>query len=53
MVQHMDTYGKDKKKLDREIAKLRQLDPALAKEMEEYSKTYEGGLIGAPVKPDQ
>jgi cytochrome c-type biogenesis protein CcmH/NrfG len=53
MVQHMDTYGKDKKKLDRELAKLRQLDPALAKEMEEYSKTYEGGLIGAPVKRDQ
>jgi tetratricopeptide (TPR) repeat protein len=53
MVQHMDTYGKDKKRLNRELAKLRQLDPALAKEMEEYSKTYEGGLIGAPVKPDQ
>ena len=53
MVQYMDVFGKDKKKLDREIAKLRQLDPALAKEMEEYRKTYEGGLIGTPVKTDQ
>jgi len=53
MVQYMDVFGKDKKKLDQELAKLRQLDPALAKEMEEYRRTYEGGLIAAPVKPDQ
>jgi hypothetical protein len=50
MVQYMDR--KDKK-LDRELAKLRQLDSDLAKEMEEYRKTYEGGLIGTPLKPDQ
>ena len=43
----------DDKKLKQEIAKLRKLDPALAKELEEYSKTYEGGLVGTPVKPDQ
>ena len=53
LVQYMDVFGKDKKKLDREIAKLRQLDPTLAKEMEEYRKTYEGGLIEAPVKTNQ
>jgi superkiller protein 3 len=52
-VQYMDVFGKDKKKLDRELAKLRQLDPALAKEMEEYRRTYEGGLIGTPIKTDQ
>lgn len=53
MVQYMNVLGKDKKKLGHELAKLRQLDPALAKEMEEYGRTYEGGLIAAPVKPDQ
>jgi len=53
MVQYMDVFGKDKKKLDHELAKLRQLDPALAKEMEEYRRTYEYGLIAEPLKPDQ
>lgn len=48
MVQYMDVSGQDKKKLDREIAKLRQLDPALANEMEQYRKTYQGGLIAMP-----
>jgi tetratricopeptide (TPR) repeat protein len=50
MVQYL---GKDDKKLKQELAKLRQLDPALAKEMEEYRRTYEGGLIGTPLKLDQ
>ena len=50
MVQYL---GKDDKKLKQELAKLRRLDPALAKEMEEYSKTYEGGIIGTPIKTDQ
>jgi tetratricopeptide (TPR) repeat protein len=50
MVQYL---GKDDKTLKQELAKLRQLDPALAKEMDEYSKTYEGGLVGTPIKTDQ
>jgi hypothetical protein len=50
MVQYL---GKDDKKLKQELAKLRQLDPALGKEMEEYSKTYEGGIVGTPIKTDQ
>ena len=50
MVQYL---GKDDKKLKQELAKLRQLDPALAKEMEDYRRTYEGGLIGTPIKTDQ
>jgi len=45
---------KDEKKIvDRELAKLRQLDPRLADELEEYRKKYVGGLIGTPVKLDQ
>jgi tetratricopeptide (TPR) repeat protein len=43
----------DDKKLKQELAKLRQLDPALAKEMEEYSKRYEGGIIGTPIDKNQ
>lgn len=54
IVKAMAQYlGDGDKKLKQEIAKLRKLDPALAKEMEEYSRTYEGGLVGTPVKPDQ
>jgi tetratricopeptide (TPR) repeat protein len=43
----------DDKKLKQELAKLRQLDPALAKEMEEYSKKYEGGIVGTPIDKNQ
>ena len=50
MVQYL---GKDDKKLKQELANLRQLDPALAKEMDEYRKTYEGRLIGTTIKTDQ
>jgi len=49
MVQYL---AKDDKNLDYELRKLRQLDVLLAKEMEEYRKTYEGGLIASPLKPD-
>ena len=49
MVQYL---AKDDKNLDYELMKLRQLDVLLAKEMEEYRKTYEGGLIASPLKPD-
>lgn len=52
-VEIMDTFGKDKSLMDREIAKLRQLDPKLADEMESYRKNYHGGLIASPVKIDQ
>lgn len=45
--------GDEKKIVDRELAKLRQLDPALAREMDEYRKTYVSGLIAEPLKPDQ
>ena len=49
MVQYL---AKDDKNLDYELMKLRQLDVLLAKEMEEYRKTYEGGLIASPLKPE-
>lgn len=52
-IQIADTFPKESALLDREIAKLRKLDPKLAAEMEEYRKTYQGGLIGTPVKTDQ
>jgi hypothetical protein len=52
-IEIMDTFGKDKSLMDREIAKLRQLDPKLADEMELYRKNYHGGLIASPVKIDQ
>lgn len=50
MAQYLGEEGKDKKTQDRELEKLRQLDPALAKEMEVYRKNYEGGLIAEPIK---
>jgi tetratricopeptide (TPR) repeat protein len=52
-VQITDTFSKELTVLDKEMAKLRKLDPKLATEMEEYRKNYEGGLIGVPVKTDQ
>ncbi len=33
------------KTIDRELAKLRKIDPVLAREMEEYRKKYVGGII--------
>jgi tetratricopeptide (TPR) repeat protein len=39
--------------VDRELAKLRQLDPDLAKELDEYRKTYVKGIIALPSKVDQ
>jgi tetratricopeptide (TPR) repeat protein len=47
------SLGKDDKKLKQELGKLRALDPAQAREMEEYIKTYEGGLIGTPIDKNQ
>lgn len=54
MIQYMGDTGKDKKKVDQELAKLRQLDPKLAAEMEQYRKTYDGGgLVGTPINVKQ
>jgi Tfp pilus assembly protein PilF len=43
-------FDNENKNLDRELAKLRKLDPKLAAEMDEYRKTYQGGLI-TEIKP--
>ncbi len=50
MVQYL---AKDDKNLNYELMKLRQLDASLAKEMEEYRRTYEGASIASPLKPNQ
>ena len=52
-VQIADTYGKENKVLDAELAKLRKLDAKLANELEEYRKTYKGGIFASPIKVDQ
>lgn len=53
MIEYADTFEKNSKKVTQELAKLRQLDPQLAKEMEGYRKTYQTGIIGTPLKVDQ
>jgi cytochrome c-type biogenesis protein CcmH/NrfG len=50
-IQIADTYKKENKNVDEELKKLQKMDPKLAEELEEYRKTYSGGLIGIPVKP--
>jgi tetratricopeptide (TPR) repeat protein len=50
MIQIADTFGKEKKALALEMAKLRKLDPNLADEMKRYEETYHGGLIGISPK---
>ena len=49
----LDTFSKEKKIVDEEMAKLRKLDPKLADELEEYRKNYKGGIAGSPVKVDE
>jgi len=44
-IQIADTSAREKRMLDAEMAKLRRLDAAMAAEMEEYRKTYVGGII--------
>ncbi len=46
-------FRDENKTVDQELKKLQQLDPVLAKEMEEYRKKYVGGLTGTPVNADQ
>ncbi|HEY5839761.1 MAG TPA: tetratricopeptide repeat protein, partial [Pyrinomonadaceae bacterium] len=43
-IQIADTFKAEKAQFDREMAKLRQLDPKLADELEEYRKNYVGGI---------
>lgn len=52
-IQIADTFKDKNKNVDEELAKLRKLDPKLAKEMEEYRKTYKGGIMGPSIKKDQ
>lgn len=47
-IQIADTFKDEKKNVDLELAKLRQLDAALANELEEYRKKYVGGIVAAP-----
>jgi tetratricopeptide (TPR) repeat protein len=48
-VQIADTYKPENKTLDKELVKLRQMDAKLAKDLEDYRKTYSGGLRAAPL----
>lgn len=50
-IQIADTYKKETPKVDEELAKLKQMDAKLAREMEEYRKTYSGGLKTGPPPP--
>ena len=52
-IQIADTYQSKQKNVDEELAKLGQMDAKLAQEMEEYRKTYKGGLRITTVKPKQ
>lgn len=53
-IQIADTFANKKPLVDEELKKLRQLDPKLADEMEEYRKNYAGGIrVAAPAKVDQ
>jgi tetratricopeptide (TPR) repeat protein len=52
-VQIADTFSKENKVLNEELAKLRKLDAKLAGELEEYRKNYKGGIIASPIKVDQ
>ncbi len=49
-IQLADSLDRYKKDVDRELEKLRKSDIALAKELDEYRKTYRGGLRGTPIE---
>lgn len=49
-VQIADTFSDKNKTLDEELAKLSKMDQKLAKDIEEYRKTFSGGLKGSPIK---
>lgn len=52
-IQLADTFNDKKKNVDEDPAKLKQLDPKLAKEMEDYRKNFSGGLKGTPLNLNQ
>lgn len=57
-VEIADTFEKQKPVAEREIAKLRKLDPALADEAENYLRSYKGGIEGGvpggkPIDPNR
>jgi tetratricopeptide (TPR) repeat protein len=52
-IQIANTFEKNNKNVDEELAKLRRMDPKLAEEMEEYRKTYSGGLKSTPLNTNQ
>lgn len=52
-IQIADNYKDKNKNVDEELAKLKQLDPKLAKEMEEYRKSYSGGIKTGPTNFNQ
>ena len=52
-IQIADTFAAEKKKVDVELKKLREMDPNLADEMVEYRKSYQGAIIGLPLNANQ
>lgn len=52
-IQMAYTFKDENKNVDAELTKLRQLDPKLAAEMDQYRKEYQGGIRATPVRPDQ
>jgi tetratricopeptide (TPR) repeat protein len=53
LIQIIDTFKTEKPQFDLEMGKLRQLDPKLADELEEYRKNYVGGIRVTTPKKDQ
>lgn len=53
-IQLANVFDEENKNVDRELTKLRQLDPKLAVELDQYRKKYQGGIITtAPGTKDQ
>ena len=51
-IQIADTFKDENKNVDLELAKLKTLDAKLANELEEYRKTYQGGLRAVAPEKD-
>lgn len=49
-IQIASVFAKENPNVDTELAKLRELDPKLAAEMDQYRREYKSGLMAAPVK---
>lgn len=52
-IQVADTFKDKNKNVDEELAKLKKMDEKLAKEMEDYRKSYSGGIKVAPTTVNQ